>query len=167
MPLATYDPSKVLILLADIIAVEDVMEGSFVQITKDLPVFTSAVSTDGKMYRKRSSSTSYTVSLTLSSTSKTNKVLQYMLIADQLTTVAKFPILIKDTGGSSLFSASTCWIENQPDLTFSDQVVPRVWQIRATEAVISYGDNYGSSSSAEDIGNLVIGSLPSLAGLLR
>lgn len=89
-----------------------------------------------------------------------------MLIADQATTVAKFPILIKDTSGSSLFAAATCWIEGQPDLTFSDQVVPRVWTIKATEAVISYGDSYGSSSGLEDILNVVSGSLPSIAGIV-
>lgn len=166
MALALYDPSSVVILLADIIAVEDVSEGTFVRIVKDTQTFTSTTSTDGEVYRKRSSNTNYTLTLTLTSSSKTNRILQYFLIADQVTSLGKFPVLIKDTSGSSLFSAFTCWIESQPEMTFSDNVRAMVWTIKATEAVVVYGDSYGNSSTTEDIVNGIVSSIPSLDGLI-
>lgn len=164
--LAMYDPTSVLVYLADIVQVEDVMDGTFIQIAKDTQTFTSTTSTDGQVYRKRSSNNNYTVTLTLSSTSKTSRYLQYMLLADQLTSVAKFPLFIKDTGGSTLFHATTCWIEQQPDVTFSQQVVARTWTIKATGCTLVYGDNYGSSSILEDVLGGIISDLPSLTGLL-
>ena len=165
MALATYDPSAVMIYLAGV-AVEDVMDGTFVRIAKDSQVFTSVTSTDGQVYRKRSSSTSYTLSITLSSSSKTNKVLQYFLIADQLTSLGKFPLMIKDGSGSSLFFATTFWIEQQPDMVFSEDVRAMPWTIRCTGSTISFGDNYDPSSLTDDALNVVVGSIPSLAGLL-
>ena len=166
MSLATYDPSSVVIYLADVILVEDVMDGTFIQITKDTQTFTSTTSTDGQVYRKRNSNDNYTVSITLSSTSKTSRILQYFLIADVTTSVAKFPLFIKNTGGSTLFHATTCWIENQPDVVFSQQVVPMVWTIKATGCTLVYGDNYGASSILGDIVGSLVSDLPSLQGLI-
>jgi len=165
MPFSMYDPTSVTINILGII-VEDVESGTFVRVSKDAQTFSSSVSTDGVQYRRRNSSKSYTIELTLSSVSKTSKILQYFLIADQTTTVAKFPLFIKDTSGSSLFFSTTCWIEAQPDLIFGDSVVPRTWIIRASEGVVSFGDSYGASSIAEDIINTLVAEIPSLAGLI-
>jgi hypothetical protein len=167
MPLAMYDPTSVLMYIADAILVEDVMDGSFIQIVKDTQVFTSETSTDGEIYRKRSSNNNYTVTLTLSATSMTSRILHYLLIADLETSVAKFPLFIKDTSGSTLFHATTCWIESQPNITFSQRVEPRTWIIKATGiTTLVYGDNYGESSIPEDIVSSLLGTIPSLTGLI-
>ncbi|MDF5713573.1 MAG: hypothetical protein PUP93_06710 [Rhizonema sp. NSF051] len=165
MALSMYDPSSITINIAGFV-VEDVESGTFVKVSKDEPTFSSVTSTDGITYRRRSSSKSYTIELTLSSVSKTSRLLQYLLIADQTTTVAKFPLFIKDTSGSSQFFSTTCWIEREPDLIFADSVVPRTWVIKATEGVTVFGDSYGATSLIEGILDGIISEIPSLAGVI-
>lgn len=166
MALSIYDPTSIIINVAGI-TVEDVQAGTFVRVSKDAPTFSSSTSTDGKQSRRRNSSKSYTVELTLSSVSKTNRILQYFLIADQSSTVAMFPMFIKDASGSSLFFATSCWIEQQPDLIFADTVVPRTWIIKSTEAVVVFGDSYGASSVAEDIIRTLVSEIPSISGFIN
>lgn len=165
MALALYDPSSVVIYIAGI-SLEDVAEGTFVRISKDTQTFSSSTSTDGQVYRKRSSSASYTLTLSLTSSSKSNRVLQYLLIADYATSLGTFPILIKDTSGSSLFFSTNGWIESQPDMNFDQGVRTLTWTIRCLSPTITYGDSYGSSSTGEDIVQGIISSIPSLTGLL-
>lgn len=167
MALASYNPAEVVMYLADILQVDDVMDGTFIQISKDTQVFSSSTSTDGQVYRRRNSNNNYTITLTLSSSSRSSRVLQYLLIADQTTSIAKFPVFIKDMSGSTLFHATTCWIEQQPDIVFSQQVSARAWIIKATGCTLAYGDSYGRSSVGEDALDLVVGSIPSIAGLIQ
>lgn len=167
MALAMYDPSSVYINAAGVIEVEDVSEGTFIEITKDAALFSSVVSTDGKTYRVKIPNDNYTVTISLSSSSKSSKVLQYLSVADQFTGLAQFPLFIKDISGSSFFFATSCWIESQPTMSFSNSTSALVWTIKATQAVISFGDNYGSSSAVDDVINGIIASLPSLKGLIE
>lgn len=166
MAYAMYDPSSVYVFLAGLMQLEDVTDGTFIEVTKDSDLFSNTVTSDGKVYRMKIPGDTYTVTLSLQSVSKSSKVLQYLMIADQTTGVAKFPLIIKDTSGSSLFFATSCWVQSQPTLSFADNVEARVWTLKATGVTISFGDSYGASSTEEDILNGVIGSLPSLAGLL-
>lgn len=165
--IAHYDPSAVIILIAGVIPVESVVNGTFVEIEKDLQTFTSVKSTDGQIYRTMNADTSYTLTLSLSSVSDSNAILEYLLYADQLTQLAKFPILIKDTSGSSLFFSTTCWIEDQPILQFSDNVEARRWTIKCAEGGLHFGDNYGASAIGEDSLRFITSALPILDGLLR
>lgn len=167
MALASYNPAEVVMFLADIIQIDDVMDGTFIQISKDTQVFSSSTSTDGQVYRRRNSNSNYTITLTLTSSSRSSRVLQYFLIADQTTSIAKFPIFIKDMSGSTLFHATTCWVEQQPDIIFSEQVSARTWIIRATGTTLAYGDNYSRSSITDDTLSVVVGSIPSIAGLIQ
>lgn len=167
MALAMYDPSSVYINAAGVIDIEHVSEGTFIEINKDAAVFSSIVSTDGKTYRMKIPNDNYTVTISLSGSSKSSKVLQYLMVADQATGLAQFPLFIKDNSGSSFFFATSCWVESQPTLSFSNGVEARVWTIKATQAVISFGDSYGSSSTIDDIVNGIIASLPSLKGLIE
>ena len=60
MALAMYDPSAVIILLAGVIPVEDVAEGTFVEIVKDIQTYTSSKSTDGVITRIKNADNTYT-----------------------------------------------------------------------------------------------------------
>lgn len=166
MAYAMYDPSSVYIQIAGVIPVEDVTDGTFVEVTKDSDLFSNVVSSDGKVYRMKIPGDTYTVTLSLQSVSTSSEILEYLMIADQTTGVAKFPLIIKDTSGSSLFFATTCWVQSQPTLSFSDNVEARVWTIKATGVSIVFGNSYGSSSTSEDIVKGIIGSIPSLAGII-
>lgn len=167
MALAMYDPSSVYINAAGVIEVEDVSEGTFIEINKDAAIFKSVVSTDGRTYRVKVPNDNYTVTISLSSSSKSSRVLQYLMVADHTTGLAQFPLFIKDTSGSSFFFATSCWIESQPGMSFSNTTEARVWTIKATQAVISFGDSYGPSSLLEDTVNGIISSLPVLKGLIE
>lgn len=166
MAYAMYDPSSVYVNVAGVIQLEDVTDGTFIEVTKDSDNFSNIVSADGKVYRMKIPGDTYTVTISLQSVSTSSEVLEYLMIADQTTGVGKFPLMIKDTSGSSLFFATTCWVQSQPTLSFSDNVEARVWTIKATGVSIVFGNSYGSSSTSEDIVKGIIGSIPSLAGLI-
>jgi len=166
MAYAMYDPSSVYVFIAGLLQVEDVTDGTFIEVTKDSDLFNTTVSADGQVYRMKTPGNTYTVTLSLQSVSKSSEVLQYLSVADQLTGVAMFPLIIKDTKGSSLFFATSCWVQSQPTLSFSQNVEARVWTIKATGVTTVFGNNYGASSTSEDIANGIIGAIPNLSGLL-
>ena len=166
MAYAMYDPSSVYVFLAGVMQVEDVTDGTFIEITKDSDLFNTTVSSDGQVYRMKVPGNTYTVTLSLQSVSTSSQILQYLSVADQTTGVAMFPLIIKDTKGSSLFFATSCWVQSQPSLSFSEEVEARVWTIKATGVTIVFGNNYGSSSLTEDIINGLVGSIPNLSGIL-
>ena len=164
--LANYSPEDVTILVAGFIPLTGYTNGSFVSITKDIMPFTSARTTDGRVARMYNNDQTYTVEITLHSASDSNDLLTKMWLLDEVTQRAKFPLLIKDQLGSSLFFSTTSWIESIPTMGFGDTIGDRVWTIRSSQAVVNVGGNTDPSSLLEDITNIAAGALPILGGLL-
>lgn len=167
MALGNYDPSQVVILLAGVIPVEYVAEGTFVDITKDSPIFVTSNSTDGDTYRTKVADTTWSVDLTLSSFSNTNAVLQKLMLADQLAPISMtFPLLIKDTSGSSFFFATDCWVEKPPKMSFAQNDGNRQWSIKCSNTGVYFGDNIGTATTEQEILDYITASLPILKGIL-
>lgn len=168
MALGNYDPTQVIILLAGVIPVEYVAEGTFISITKDSPIFTTSTSTDGQTYRTKIADTTYSVDLTLSSFSETNAILQGLMLSDQLSSISTtFPLLVKDTSGSSFYYAVDCWVEKQPNMSFGNSDTNRSWSIKCSGASVFYGDNMHNPTAQDEALALLISSLPFLKGILK
>jgi len=165
--LYTYSPEDVIILLAGIIPVDGYVDGTFVSIKKNLQPFSSKTSTDGVVSRLYNNDQTYTITLTLANYSSTNNVLSKLWIADEITQRAKFPVLIKDTSGSSLFAATTCWIESIPETSYSKEIESRVWTIYACQATYTIGGNSSDTNLIEDLANAISGSLPAIGKLFN
>lgn len=164
--LATYVPEDVTILLAGLIPVVGVIEGSFISISKDVKPFISKRTADGTVSRKYNNDQTYTVTISLVSGSDTNDVLTKLWQLDEITQRGKFPLMVKDASGSDLFFSTTTWIEGLPSLVKSTTFDTRTWTLRSSSAVINIGGNGDAESLLTDIVNIAASALPALKGLI-
>lgn len=166
MSLYSYSPEDVTILLLGFIPVEGYIDGTFVTINKDIPPFTTGVTADGVTSRVHRFGTTYTMRLILSNVSPSNDILSKLWQIDELTKMGKFPVMVKDQLGTSLFFSATAWVESLPSLYYSNRITEREWIIKCTEATINIGGNDGSAGVLDDLVNAVMGAAPDLANNL-
>lgn len=164
--LLSYSPEDVTLILAGIMQVEGYIDGTFISITKDIAPFTSKTTADGVIARRYINSQSYTLTLTLHSASPFNDILTKLWQIDEVTQRGKFPVILKDQLGSSLFISTTSWIEGLPTMDFANSITERVWTIKCAQAVVNIGGNDGESGLIEDLLNTVASAAPLISGLL-
>lgn len=157
MAIRSYSPSNVQVLLAGFYQVDGFVSGSFVTISKDIQPYKTTRTSDGQVARTFTKDNTYTVTLRLASTSPTNDILNLIANTDFQTQYAKFPLFVKDSLGTSLFLAPTCWVREMPDMEFSDNISTRTWVIQATQCVTNFGGNEDASSSLLDLANATLG----------
>lgn len=143
---------------------EGLANGTFITISKDVPIISTQRSADGHIARTIRKDDGYTLSLSVVQTSVSNTILSRLFAADRVTYQGKFPIFIKDNNGSTVFAAGTCWITNEPNVTFANGVEVREWTIQCTEGGLYAGDNEQGSDSVVDA---VIGLAAAFAPNLR
>lgn len=164
--LLSYSPEDVTIIFAGIMQVEGYVDGTFISISKDIAPFQSTTTADGVIARRYINSQSYTLTLTLHSASPFNDIMTKLWQLDELTQKAKFPVIIKDQMGSSLFISTTSWIEGLPSLDFANSISERTWTIKCAQAIINIGGNDGESGLIQDLLNTVASAAPAISGLL-
>jgi hypothetical protein len=161
-----YNPDEIICVIAGITTIEGFVDGTFINVTKDVMPFSSKRTADGQVSRVYNNDQTYTIQITLHRGSPSNDILTKLWLVDELTQMGKFPLLLKDPTGSDLFFSATSWIESIPALAQSTTVDERVWTIRSSSAVINIGSNQEPSSLIEDIINAATGALPAIEGLL-
>lgn len=164
--LASYSPENVMILVAGVYRLEGLMAGSFLTISKNSPIAVTERTADGTVARLINKDDSYSVAVTLTSTTEANDFLTKIALIDRATNKGIFPIFIKDTTGSSMFFSPSAWIEVIPDQEFTDDISPRVWIFRCTQCVENIGSNGEESELIEDLFNLVSGAAPAYLDLI-
>lgn len=160
--LFSYIPESVNCLIGGIIPVEGFVDGTFISVDKDEMPYSSIRMPDGTVARKKNTSQTYTITITLHNGAETNNLLTKMWQIDELTDRGKFPLLIKDQSGSDLLFSTESWIEGIPSLTKSNAVDSRVWVIKSAYAVINIGGNEEASGLLQDITNIAVSALPGL-----
>lgn len=166
MALFSYCPEEVNVLVAGFIPLKGFVDGTFVNITKDVMPFSSARTADGTVSRLYNNDQTYTIEISLYNGSQDNDVLTKLWQLDEITQKGKFPILIKDNSGTDLFFSTTTWIEQLPSMTKSSSVDTRTWVMRSSQAIINYGGNEDVSSLLNDLINAAASALPILEGVL-
>lgn len=166
MALFSYCPEEVNVLVAGFIPLKGFVDGTFVNITKDVMPFSSARTADGTVSRLYNNDQTYTIEISLYNGSQDNDVLTKLWQLDEITQRGKFPLLIKDNSGTDLFFSTTTWIEQVPSMTKSASVDTRTWVLRSSQALINYGGNEQVSSIINDLVNLASSALPALEGIL-
>lgn len=161
-----YCPDKVTMIVAGLFTVEGFVNGTFIDISKDVMPFTSTRTPDGTVARMYNNDQTYTITITLTNGASFNSILTKLWQVDEITQRGKFPVLVKDQSGEDLFFSSTTWIEQLPSMTKSVSVDSRVWVLRSSQAVISYGGNESVSSIMNDLFNAAISAVPILEGTL-
>lgn len=155
MAVALYSPQDVFISLAGLHTISGYADGTFVRITKDMKPFSKVRAMDGEMARMYNEDEGFRVEVTIAQSSSSNNILSSIYNVDAATQMGKFPLLIKDTKGQTSFFASTAWIEQIPEVTFSNQLETRTWTFGCSGAAITIGGN-GDTSLLEDA--LLLGS---------
>lgn len=160
--LTHYSPEEITVSIAGLHTIDGFLEGTFVGISRDAPLFSSRESADGRVSRTRNPSTLHTVSLTLMSTSESNEILTRLSLIDHATHTGRFPLFIKDNLGSSLLFSSTSWIEDLPNVEFTTSVSSRTWAIKCSQASLFVGGNSEESGLVEDVFNSITGLRPDI-----
>lgn len=162
MAIRSYSPTDVDILLAGFYKLDGFTEGSFVTIEKDVQPYKTTRTIDGQVARTFIKDDTYTITVNLASTSPANDILNALHSADSATQYFKFPLFIKDSLGSSLFLAPTCWIKEVPAMEYSTTVTERTWVIQGTQCFINFGGNEEASSAIQDLANVALAGVGSL-----
>lgn len=164
--LATYIPESVTFLVAGFIPVTGFVDGTFIDVSKDLSPFSSARTSDGMVARMYNNDQTYTITLTIHCMSESNNLLTKLWQLDEITQRGKFPLLIKDNSGSDLLFSTTTWIEGLPTMSKSNGVDGRTWVLRSSQASINIGGNGEPSDLIQDITNLAISAIPAIEGII-
>lgn len=164
--LFNYCPESVVFLLAGFIPVEGFVDGTFIEISKDLIPFTSQRTPDGSVSRLYNNDQTYTITLTIHNGSSSNDVLTKLWQIDEITQRGKFPLFIKDNSGTDLFFSTSTWIEGVPAIVKSNGIDARQWVFRSSQAVINIGGNQDPSSLLQDLINAATSALPAIEGVV-
>lgn len=164
--LFNYSPESVVCLVAGIIPLNGLVEGTFITVTKDIMPFSSTRTPDGTVARLYNNDQTYTITLALHSGSESNDLMTKLWQLDEITQRGKFPLLIKDSSGTDLFFSTTTWIEQIPGIVKSVSVESREWVLRSSQATINIGSNMDPSSIIEDIINTALSAIPALEGII-
>lgn len=160
--LANYSPSDVTITVAGLYSVTGFAEGTFVRISKDTQQIYTTRAMDGTMSRIKSPDTGWKIEITLAQSSSANDIFSVFWNVDKVTGLGKFPLFIKDGSGSTMFMAATAWIEELPDIVFSNQLETRTWRFCATDVLVNIGGNDDNGSDLSSILGLSASVLPVL-----
>lgn len=166
MALSIYCPADILIIVGGVIKISGYLNGSFLEMTKDIQPYRSRRTPDGTTARLYVNDKNYSVKFTLAQSSESNDLLTKIQQLDEITQMGYFPLLIKDLRGGSLFFSPAAWIEGIPSQTFSTGVEGRTWEIRATNVLNTIGGNESPDNTTEDLIKTVLAAAPSLGDIL-
>lgn len=166
MSLWAYSPEDVQITIGSFFTLEGLAEGTFVEVVKDVMPYESSRSADGRVERKYTNNSTFSINVTLMRASPSNDTLNRLSNLDEITQKGMFPLLIKDSNGTGYFFSPSCWIEIIPPLTYSTQGDTCVWGLRADSGVVNIGGN-DKVSVAEQLANLLLSGLPLVQQVLN
>lgn len=138
MSVKSYNPADVLLIVAGR-PISGFADGTFIEIGRDNPSFTSGTGSDGEGWRAKSNDKSGTCTLTLLQTSASNDELSILAALDEASGDGVGPLLLKDKSGRSLYAAETCWLEKPADSEFAREVTDREWVIKTDKMIIFVG----------------------------
>lgn len=140
MAISSFDPRQVLISVGGV-PISGFADGTFLEITADEAQYNKVIGADGFTSRIKSNNYGGVLTLTLAQTSPSNDVLSGFLNLDRVSGAGIVPILIKDLSGNSIFFSATAWIQQFPDITYSNEFTDRAWTLDLADMDIFVGGN--------------------------
>ena len=98
---------------------------------------------DGRVSRSYIASNAGTIAITLMQTSEDNATLSQILSTDTKTLRAQFPVIIQDTLGGSVYSATDCWIQGPPEVTLNKGLEEYTWTIDCSDLAMYIAGGQG------------------------
>jgi hypothetical protein len=124
----SFDPREVQLVVAGQ-TVTGYADGTFVTVSRANDTWAGASGADGEYARVRTVDLSGTIVVTLLMTSSSNNDFSTLMLADEKTGKAAFPVTMKDTNGDTVVSGSVAWFTKPADVGFSKDVETREWTI--------------------------------------
>jgi len=192
MAVSTYSPCDVSVIYG-LKHISGFMDGSFVSIRRETPIFNHQRSMDGHCAVSVQKYSTYTITLTLAQTSSSNQFLHSLQktmmksltkldstspfsglssLSGIKTTVSniisKLPFIIKDSSGNSVFFGTDVWLSEEPEVVYSAGMEGRTWTIKCLNASSSIAGNGEDDLLAElaGIGAIAEGVTGIIGGLI-
>ena len=140
MPARTYDAKEVQIIVGGQ-KIQGFAQGAMIRIKRNEDAWSLSVGVDGEGSRSKSNNFSASIELELQQTSDSNEYLSGLAIADEVSNSGIFPLLVKDSNGTSIYAAETAWIKKLPDSEFNDEIQSRVWMLETDNLQVFVGKN--------------------------
>jgi len=192
MTVSTYSPCDVSVIYG-LKHLNGFMDGSFVSIKRETPIFNHQRSMDGHCAISVQKYSTYTVTITLAQTSSSNQFLHSLqkTMMKSLTkldstspfsglsslsgikttvsnVISKLPFIIKDGSGNSVFFGTDVWLSEEPEVVYSAGMEGRTWTIKCLNASSSIAGNNDDDLLAElaGIGAIAEGVTGIIGGLI-
>jgi len=109
----------------------------------DEDLYTKVVGADGEVSRARTNNYSGSLTITLMSTSKSNDVMNALMILTKLISAGDMAaILIQDLGSPDRFFGQKCWLKREPDMSFGRDVTERTWTFDVARGDTTHGGSF-------------------------
>lgn len=138
MPLFTYDPKEVSILVGGV-RIHGFAEGTFFTVSREKELWAKSVGSDGEGIRSKSNDRSGRAAMTLQDSSDSNLVLQAFQTADDLTGSGIITLKVKDKNGSDNVIAPQVWVVGPPDLEKAQEAGAVEWFLDSVDIEIFHG----------------------------
>ena len=145
----TYDPEQIQVIVGGTL-VGGFAEDEFVEVERDVDSYTKYVGCGGEVARILNANRSGRVTLRLMQSSPSNDELSLLEELGEIAVLAgvgvgigAVPLLIRDRGGSTLFTAVFCWPKRFPKVIWKKEVEVREWVLDTSTL---YGFVGGTSS---------------------
>ena len=137
MSFKIYDADLVSINIAGIPISSGYADGEFLRVEKETDDFTDVAGTDGEVTRSKTKDARATITLILMQTADSNATLAALSQLDRNTPngAGVGALLIRDRQGTSLYTATECWIMKSPDAAFDREATSREWIVRCATLV--------------------------------
>lgn len=138
-----YDADQVTLVVCDLPIESGFADGEFLRIEQDSDDFGDVPGTDGEVTRSKTNDRRATITVILMQSSSGNNLLTVMNNLDRNTPggAGIGTLFIRDKQGTSLYTASKCWIAKPPDVSFDRLATAREWKIRCANLVRFDGGN--------------------------
>jgi hypothetical protein len=140
MPVRTYDPKQVSVLVAGV-PIGGFADGTAISVIRSNDSYSKVSGADGVMSRAKSNDISGEVTLTLSQTSPSNDYLSSIQSLDSLSGTGVVPVLIQDNSGRSKYVSGFAWVRKPPDSEFGKEISNREWVLDCADLSFFTGGN--------------------------
>lgn len=138
-----YDADQVSLVFMGIPIESGYADGEFLTIEQSAQDFDVVVGTDGEVTRSKTNNRHAVIKVKLMQSSSGNTALSALNNLDVLTPggAGVGPMLVRDRQGTSLYTASKCWIAKPPDVSFDRTATSREWTLECANLVRLDGSN--------------------------
>lgn len=153
--LGTYDPEKVQIQM-NFTDITGFASGSMVTVTRNEDRFNNAVGTKGDVSRAYNRNNTYTIKISLQQTSPSNQLFNRWMNAEEyggIPPVLSFRIL-DPASYEQVFSAA-CWLQTEPERSFSNEVETREWTFFATAVGVTENEVASIGIAGANLGSII------------